>query len=132
MLFTFIPAMDSKKIILYDGECNLCIRSVKFISARDSDRIFNAVALQSEEGKKFAEKWGLDTTAPHSVILLEGDEASERSEAGLRIMGSLKGTRFLARIMRHLPGRFNDALYNFIARHRFRIFGRKKTRSNQG
>ena len=116
--------LKNKKIILYDGDCNLCNRSVAFIRDRDRDSIFKPLAFQSAEGRDHAARLGVDPERPHSVVLVEENGICDRSEAGIRILQQLKGMRFMARLAGLVPQSFLNRIYSMIARHRHKIFGR--------
>lgn len=115
---------ETKKVILYDGTCKLCKRSIGFINKHDIHHQFRPIAFQSEEGKKYAGEKGLDAVSPHSVVLFDNGDVLDKSEAGIKILMSLKGTKTLAKALNVLPKKFRDRAYDLIARHRFRIFGK--------
>jgi predicted DCC family thiol-disulfide oxidoreductase YuxK len=96
------------------------------VNKHDVLKQFTPLAIQSEEGKKHARKYGLDAVTPHSVVLLENGEVLDKSEAGIKILMSLKGTKTLAKALKFLPEKIMNKAYDVIARHRFRIFGREK------
>ena len=117
--------MDNKKIILYDGECKLCIRSVKFIHHRDKNDLFITIPIQSDKGIEHANNFGIQHINPHSVVLIEDENYREKSSAGIRILELLKGTRWMANFIGLLPEKFNNKIYDFIARHRVHFSGKK-------
>ena len=73
-----------KPVILFDGECNLCSRSVQFIIKRDPRARFRFAALQSPAGQRLLEACGADARGADSVVLLEGASCYTRSDAALR------------------------------------------------
>ena len=115
--------MDKNRIILYDGDCNLCNWSVGVVKGRDQGEFFSPVAFQSKEGTELAKKLGIDAGRPSSVVLVEDKEVFERSRAGVRILRNLKGFGFLSRVLDLLPERSLDWFYDVVARNRKRIFG---------
>ncbi len=111
------------QIILFDGVCVLCSRWYRFVTARDPNRRFRFVAVQSEEGRTLAEKFGIDPDNPETFILVADGKAYVRSDAILRILAELPRWRWTI-VSRAIPAALRDALYNVIARNRYRWFGR--------
>lgn len=115
-----------KKIILFDGVCNLCNSSVIQVINRDKKNIFLFTALQSETGQKITENLGIDTTKIDSIILYEPNKAFYvKSAAALRIMKEFSGLWKLMQIFTILPNAFNNIFYDFIARNRYKWYGKK-------
>jgi predicted DCC family thiol-disulfide oxidoreductase YuxK len=110
-------------IILFDGFCVLCSRWYRFVTARDTAHRFRFVAIQSAEGRALAERHGIDPDNPDTFILLADAQPYVRSDAALRILAELPGWRWTA-VFRVIPAALRDALYNVIARNRYRWFGR--------
>ncbi len=113
-------------IVLYDGLCGLCSRTVRFIARHDSRGRFRFAALQSEVALNLlAGSADLPPELPDSVILVEaGGAVLVESDAVLRIAASLDGpVRHLARL-RIIPRPLRDAVYRLVARVRYRVFGR--------
>lgn len=112
-------------VILFDGVCHLCQSSVKFIIRRDPSGIFRMASLQSEAGVQLLQKYGLEPKAePDSVLLIENGRVWQKSSASLRIARRLSGgwPMFYAFIV--IPRFLRDPVYNWIARNRYRWFGR--------
>ena len=118
---------DSPEILFYDGHCALCHRAVKFVLKRD--RTGAAFRFAPLQGATFAEEIPADRriALPDSVIVLTNDgRLLTRSDAFLHICRRLGGVwRPLAGIFSIVPRFLRDAVYNFIARVRYGIFGRK-------
>ena len=116
-------------VILFDGVCNLCNGFVQFVIGHDPAGRFRFAALQSEAGQALLAAHGLDAAAianePESVLLLSGGQLYSHSAAVLRIARGLGGWWRLAGVGRVLPRTWRDALYRFVARHRYRWFGRQ-------
>jgi len=113
-------------IVLFDGVCNLCNGSVLFIIDRDRSAYFRFAALQSEAARRVLA--GLGRTPrdgdPESIILVEGDRMYEQSSAALRIVRRLRGAWKLLYAFVIVPRPLRDVVYRFVARHRYRWFGR--------
>lgn len=116
----------NKKIILFDGVCNLCNDSVQFIIERDKDDIFRFASLQSEVGQKLTSERGIDPEAMDSIILIEpGIAYYEKSTAALEISKHLSGGYSLLRYFSFLPEGFRNGIYDIIAKNRYKWFGKK-------
>jgi predicted DCC family thiol-disulfide oxidoreductase YuxK len=117
---------DPGPIILFDGVCNLCQASVRFILAHDRDAVFRFAALDSDVGRGLTADGLLEDRSVDSVILVEGGAPYVRSEAILRIAARLGlPWRGLAGL-RILPLRLRDGAYDLLARNRYRWFGRRE------
>lgn len=116
--------------ILFDGVCNLCNGFVQFVIRHDPAGRFRFVALQSEAARALLAAHGLPAAAPadpESVLLLSGGRLYSHSTAVLRVAYGLGGAWRLARLGEVLPRAWRDALYRFVARHRYRWFGRQES-----
>jgi predicted DCC family thiol-disulfide oxidoreductase YuxK len=120
---------EDKKIILFDGVCNLCNGAVLFIIKRDRKDVFRFAALQSEIGKKLTEERNIDTEKVDSIILVDpGVAYYSRSTAALEIAKEFNGFWVLLRPFQFiLPESIRDGIYNFIARNRYKWFGKKES-----
>jgi predicted DCC family thiol-disulfide oxidoreductase YuxK len=114
---------DGKPVIVIDGVCVLCSRWYRFVTTRDRDRHFRFVAIQEPEGRAIAARHGVDPDNPTTFLLVDGDCAYARSEAALRILKELPGWGWSA-IARIIPRSFRDRCYDFVARRRYRWFGK--------
>ncbi|MEP3371296.1 MAG: DUF393 domain-containing protein [Maribacter dokdonensis] len=117
---------QSKKIILFDGVCNLCNNSVQFVIKRDVNDVFQFAALQSETGKKLLTERNIDTQEVDSIILIEPNVAYyTKSTAALEIGKHLKGLKAISSILLWLPEALRNIVYDFIARNRYKWYGKK-------
>lgn len=112
-------------VVLFDGVCNLCSWSVRFILERDPGNYFRFASLQSEAGQRLLREHGLPEDDLFSVILVEDGRAYLRSDAALRIARRLRGGWRLLTAFRVLPRIVRDPLYNLVATHRYRWFGKQ-------
>jgi predicted DCC family thiol-disulfide oxidoreductase YuxK len=124
--------MPAPATILFDGVCNLCNGFVQFVIRHDAAGQFRFAALQSEAAHALLAAHGqLLTPAaqadPTSVLLVADGRVYSHSAAVLRIAGRLGGLWQLAAVGWLLPGPWRDALYRFVARHRYRWFGRQES-----
>lgn len=120
------------RVILFDGLCNLCNGSVNFILKRDKDKKYKFASLQSEIGIELCKQHNIDTNVlarsvggVDSIIFIKNDKVFIKSAAVLEILKDLPiGWRvFRSGII--LPKVIRDWLYDLIAKHRYRIFGKK-------
>lgn len=111
-------------IILFDGICNFCNSSVQFIINRDSKGHYQFASLQSMTGLSLLEKHAIDENI-ESIVLIEGDKFYTRSTAALRICRNLEGPYRLLAALLVVPAPFRDIFYNFIAKNRYRWFGKQ-------
>ena len=117
---------DNKKIILFDGVCNLCNGAVQFIIKRDKKDVFRYAALQSEIGEQLVAERGIDTSKVDSIILIEPGRAYyTKSDAALEIGRDFGGLWKALALFTWIPRTFRDAIYDFVARNRYRWFGKK-------
>ena len=118
---------QNKKIILFDGLCNLCNSSVQFLIKRDSKDIFRFVSLQSELGKELLSKLPIAIQKTDSIILYESEAVFYyKSQAVFQIIKSLGGIFNCLLIFKLLPTYFTDTLYDLVAKNRYQWFGKKQ------
>jgi predicted DCC family thiol-disulfide oxidoreductase YuxK len=110
-------------IILFDGTCAFCERSVRFIATRDNG-YFKFGASQNPEGAALLAKYGTSREATRSLILIEDDEISLRSTAVLRIARRMTAPWRWAAALLLVPRPIRDAAYRVVAAIRHRIAGR--------
>ncbi len=118
--------MESNKVILFDGVCNLCNSSINFIIDHDKNNIFKFASLQSEAGQKLLNKFKLENNDFDSIVLIENDKYYMRSNAVLRIVRSFPGLWKMLYAFIIVPSPIRDFLYNMIADNRYKWFGKKK------
>lgn len=123
---------NSFPVLLYDGVCAVCNKTVQTILKHDRQGTMRFAALQSDYGRRALERH-TEFKDTDSVILLEathedGEEhAYARSTAALKVASYLGGIWKVFLIAYILPRPFRDALYDFVARNRYRIFGRHES-----
>lgn len=119
-----LPGAEGRPLLLYDGNCGLCDRSVQFVLRRDRGGHFRFAALQSEPARRLVAELGFDPEAVDSVILVDEEgNAARESTAALRTAARLGWPwRALAAAL-VLPRALRDPVYRFIAKRRLRWFG---------
>lgn len=116
-----------KAVVLFDGVCNLCNGAVDFIISQDVKGRFLFASLQSEAGQELLKHYGLPGDQFDSMVLLKDNKLYKRSTAALEIAGELPHAWSLLSVFKLIPVPLRDAIYNFIARNRFRFWGKKST-----
>jgi predicted DCC family thiol-disulfide oxidoreductase YuxK len=117
-------------VVLFDGVCNLCNGFVQFIIPRDPAGYFRFAALSSEAAARVlsnARDARHEGPLVDSIVLVEDGGVYVRSTAALRIARRLEFPWFLGYGLVIVPRFFRNAIYDFIARHRLRWFGRRET-----
>ena len=111
-------------VILFDGTCAFCERSVVFIARRDPAGYFRFGASQTPEAAALLKRYGLTRGAARSIILLEGEQAYLRSTAALRIAARLSRPWSWCAALLAVPRPVRDAVYRVVAAIRHRLAGR--------
>ncbi len=111
--------------ILFDGLCNLCNGTVRFIVANDPSGRFRFASLQSAAGERALARFERTPNGVNSIILIDADGLHERSTAALRIANGLRRPWPWLGVFALVPAPLRDALYDTVARNRYRWFGRR-------
>lgn len=118
---------SGKKIILFDGVCNLCEASIVYVIKHDKKDIFRFVALQSDLGQRIVKHIGINSNHLESVVLYEPRVAYYyKSSAALEIAKGLKGIFTLATLFQILPTTLRDYVYDYVAKNRYKWYGKKE------
>lgn len=116
-----------KKIILFDGVCNLCNTAVQFVINKDEKDVFRFVSLQSETGIEIQKNLGLNTLQLESIILYEpGIAYYIKSQAAFQIAKHLTGPIRLIGILSPISGKLTDFCYDYIAQNRYKWYGKQE------
>jgi len=111
-------------LILFDGVCVLCSRGCHFVSKRDRRGYFRFVPIQLAEGRPLAEQLGINPDRPDSFAFVAIGQAYVKSEAALRIARELPRSQWIW-VFHFIPRVIRDAIYDLVARNRYRWFGRR-------
>ena len=114
---------DLQPLVLFDGPCTLCRKSVRFLLRHEQAPELQFASLQSDLAKQALQQYQVPQDSD-AIVLLVDDRAWIGSEAALRLASYLKAPYRWGRIFRFLPAAFHQAVYRWIARHRYRWFGR--------
>ena len=117
--------LKNKKIILFDGVCNLCNSSVNLVIDRDKNDSFRLAALQSEIGILLCNKYEINTATTDSIILIDKDKVFLKSTAALRIAKYLSGGYFLLYLFIIVPAFIRNWIYDIIAKNRYKWYGKR-------
>lgn len=109
-------------IVLFDGRCAFCERSVRFIANRDHGH-FKFGASQNEAGRQLLERFNTTREATRSIILIEGDRLYLRSDAVLRIVRHMRAPWRYFAIFLIVPRPLRDLVYRLVAAVRIRLAG---------
>ena len=119
--------MLENDVIFFDGVCNLCNGAVQFIMARDPQNRFKFATLQSEFAKNYLSSFQLKVKHGDSFVLLENGKVYEQSAAALRVAKKLGGLWPLLYGLIIVPPFIRNAVYKFIARNRYKWFGKQES-----
>jgi predicted DCC family thiol-disulfide oxidoreductase YuxK len=98
---------------------------VNFVIRQDKKRLFLFAPLQSPAGADLLQKWGMPSNSLDSFVLIDGGAAYTRSTAALRVMRKLPPLWRWTEVFWIVPLSLRNAVYNFIARNRYRWFGKR-------
>ena len=117
--------LPDKPIILFDGICNLCNSSVRFILKNDKQEQFLFSSLQSDASRKILLQLDYKNNQLKSILLVENGQIIDKSDAVLRIASKLRFPWSLAGFFKVLPKRCRDRLYDYISENRYKWFGKR-------
>jgi predicted DCC family thiol-disulfide oxidoreductase YuxK len=110
--------------IVFDGTCNFCNGSVRFISKRDRRKRFTFVPSQSPQGQELAARHGFTGPTPGSILLIVGNTCYSRSTASLQIARRMDGLWHVFFAFVVIPRPIRDGMYKWFAARRHRFFGK--------
>ena len=113
-------------IILFDGVCNLCNGAVNFVIKRDTGNVFKFTPLQEKQGVLLLKTHAVDTQKLDSIVLIENEKVYVKSSAALRIARKMSNLWPLFFVFLIIPSFIRDGVYDFIAKNRYKWFGKKE------
>lgn len=117
----------SRPIILFDALCVLCSANAQFVLRHDKRRRFLLASVQDETGRALCARHGIDPDNPDTIIVVTGNQALRDSDAVLAIYAGLgQPWSAAAAALRLAPRAIRDPLYRWVARNRYRLFGRRE------
>ncbi|MHA4835382.1 thiol-disulfide oxidoreductase DCC family protein [Sphingopyxis sp. MSC1_008] len=114
-------------IILFDAECVLCSANAQFVMRHDKRARFRLASIQGVAGAALCREHGLDPRDPTSILVIDGARVRRDSDAVLAIYEGLSWPWRLLALFRLVPAVVRDPVYCWIARHRYRLFGKRAT-----
>jgi predicted DCC family thiol-disulfide oxidoreductase YuxK len=108
-------------LVLYDGDCGVCNRSVALVLKRERDQLIQFSPIQSNFTEELFKKNGWTAPDLNTFYFIVGEKKYERSQAAFELMRHLKAPTSWLRIFRFLPRVFTNGCYNFVARRRKKI-----------
>jgi len=112
-------------VVLFDGVCNFCAWSVRFIHAHD-DGALKFAPLQSEVGAALLDQHGMSPDYFDSLVYIGADGVYTKSAGAVRIARHFEGPYRLLWSLRFVPRVVRDAGYDLLARVRYDVFGQKE------
>ncbi len=112
-------------IIVFDALCVLCSANAQFVLRHDRAHRFRLAAMQGPVGTKLYEINGIDPGAPDTLIVVDGDRVWRDSDAVLEIYAGCGWPWKAATVLRVVPRFLRDPVYRCVARHRYRLFGKR-------
>jgi predicted DCC family thiol-disulfide oxidoreductase YuxK len=106
--------------------CNFCNSAINFVLKQDKKGIFRFAPLQSEAGQKLLQQYNLSTAEFDSFVLIDNGKVYKKSAASLQVMNKLPWYWKELQLLRIIPTAFRDAIYDLIAKHRYKWFGKKE------
>jgi predicted DCC family thiol-disulfide oxidoreductase YuxK len=124
-----MPLKDNNEtnILLFDGVCNLCSKTVQFIIRKDPKAKFRFASLQSQSGQLLLTQLDLPPDTFNSLIYIRDKRFYLKSTAVLKVLQELSGGWRLLFCLIILPRFIRDFVYDFIAKRRYFIFGKSET-----
>lgn len=117
------PYLDKQPLLLFDGECAFCNRSVLFLVKHERKARVNFVPLESEAGKALRAYFEIDPKVD-SIILIRDHSAFIKSCAALRLLQYMKGLWPLLSVFVIIPPFLRNPVYDLIAKYRRKIYGK--------
>lgn len=115
-----------KKLILFDGVCNLCNSSIQYVIKHDKKDIFMYAPLQGDTGEKIISYYHIDTNKIDSIILYAPEKGIYyKSTAALKAASELGFPTNLLSIFLIVPAFMRNWVYDFIAKNRYKWYGKK-------
>jgi len=118
---------DDKKLVLFDGVCNLCNNTVTYLIKRDKKDVFRFAPLQSDVGQQIIKHYNIDTSKIDSILLYSKSQGiSYKSTAALKIAVAIGFPQNLMRVFFIIPPFIRNWFYDYIAKNRYKWYGKKE------
>ena len=120
-------AIADHPIIVFDARCVLCSANAQFVLKHDRRDHFRLASMQGDIGAALYRRFGIDPANPETLILVDGNDVRRDSDAVLTIYAGLGWPWRATTALRLIPAVLRDPVYRWIARNRYRLFGRRET-----
>jgi len=118
---------EHKKLILFDGVCNLCNSSILYVIKHDKKEQFMFAPLQGEIGQQIIKTYNIDTSKTDSILLYSKENGLKvKSSAALHIAKHLGFPQNLSRVFFIVPAFIRNWFYDFIAKNRYKWYGKQE------
>ncbi|GGB06386.1 thiol-disulfide oxidoreductase [Brucella endophytica] len=111
--------------MVFDGFCAFCSAQVQFVLRIDCAGAIRFTTIQSPYGRLLAARFDIDPDDPSTFLFFDHGQALQASEAVIAMLGRLPPPLRWLRFIRVVPRPIRDAAYRWIARNRYRLFGRR-------
>jgi predicted DCC family thiol-disulfide oxidoreductase YuxK len=118
---------ENKKIILFDGVCNLCNSSVQYIIKHDKKDVFRFVAIQSKLGQKIIDYIGINPSIDSIILYVPKKAYYTKANAALLIAKELSGFNSFLYYLTYTPKSIKNYIYDFVAKNRYKWYGKKES-----
>ncbi|HEY2686486.1 MAG TPA: DCC1-like thiol-disulfide oxidoreductase family protein [Steroidobacteraceae bacterium] len=118
---------DDKPLVVFDGDCVLCSKGAQSLIKRDRRAVFRMTVAQSALGQALYRHYGLNNLDFDTYLLIDSGVAYFKSDATVRVLARLPFPYSIAGLLRCVPRRGRDIVYDFIARRRIRWFGARES-----
>jgi predicted DCC family thiol-disulfide oxidoreductase YuxK len=119
--------MVKDNLVIFDGVCNLCNGTIRFIIRHDKGKRIAFTTFQSASGQDILRQYGLSAPDQSTVVYVKKGVAFTKSKAVLMILRDLGCCWNLSYILIHIPFFIRDFIYDLIAKHRYRLFGKRES-----
>ncbi|WP_412476221.1 thiol-disulfide oxidoreductase DCC family protein [Flavobacterium sp. TBRC 19031] len=114
-----------KAVVLFDGECNFCNKTVLFIIKYDTNNIFHFASQQSDIGRQLLKDFGYQSKSTQTIILINNKTLHEKTDAIIEISKQLTGFPRILIPLQIIPKKLRDFFYDLFSKYRYSIFGKK-------
>ncbi len=114
-------------IIVFDAMCVLCTANARLVLHHDRQKKFRLASMQDETGAALYRRFGMDPADPDSLIVVDGENLLRDSDAVMAIYHGLGWPWRILSLFRLAPRAVRDPIYRWIARNRYRLFGKRET-----
>jgi predicted DCC family thiol-disulfide oxidoreductase YuxK len=125
--FKYMQTNPTHPVVLFDGVCNFCNGAVNFTIRQDKNKVIRFAPLQSAAGQQLLQQYGLPQQDFKSFYFIEAGTAYSSSTAALRVCRYYPWYWQWVQVFWIIPAFIRNAVYNLIARNRYKLFGQKDT-----